>query len=182
MVLTHIDISVYSSYICDGALRSFSTNPLGESLRPSFELFHSQSFQEETLICRLVSRYKRRRRRRRKKGSWVAERGEVMLGSHQSLPPTNLVRVDEGMTSPENVDHFFEGIESNLIFYQIPTNLACAYLKGHLTGRAKDWYEVLGYALVQGEKTDFDQLKQALNDERLEKMVGGGENDWRDNN
>ncbi|GFX02398.1 uncharacterized protein TNCV_2285651 [Trichonephila clavipes] len=35
-------------------------------------------------------------------------------------------------------------------------------MKGHLTGRAKDWYEVIGYALVQGDETDIDQLKQAL--------------------
>ncbi|GFW91430.1 uncharacterized protein TNCV_3375961 [Trichonephila clavipes] len=62
----------------------------------------------------------------------------------------------------ENVDKFLDGIESNLIFYQIPANLTYAYLKGRLAGRARDWYEVLGYALVQSEKTDFDELKQAL--------------------
>ncbi|GFT22804.1 transposable element Tcb1 transposase [Trichonephila clavipes] len=49
----------------------------------------------------------------------------------------------------------------------IPTNIACAYLKGHLTVRARDWYEVLGYALVQGEETDYDQLKQALKESFL---------------
>ncbi|GFT25232.1 hypothetical protein TNCV_181051 [Trichonephila clavipes] len=55
----------------------------------------------------------------------------------------------------ENLDQFLEVIESNMILYQIPENLACAYLKGHLTGRARDWYEVLGYVLVQGDKTDL---------------------------
>ncbi|GFT56096.1 uncharacterized protein TNCV_811461 [Trichonephila clavipes] len=29
-------------------------------------------------------------------------------------------------------------------------------------GRANDWYEILGYALVQDEETNFDQLEQAL--------------------
>ncbi|GFW99621.1 hypothetical protein TNCV_3418541 [Trichonephila clavipes] len=38
----------------------------------------------------------------------------------------------------------------------------CAYLKVNLRERAKDWYEVLGYAHVQGEETDFEQLKHAL--------------------
>ncbi|GFU01929.1 hypothetical protein TNCV_1524191 [Trichonephila clavipes] len=46
----------------------------------------------------------------------------------------------------------------------IHKDLACAYLKGHLTGRAKEWYEVIGYALVQGDGNDFVQLKQALKD------------------
>ncbi|GFU55556.1 uncharacterized protein TNCV_4339511 [Trichonephila clavipes] len=48
------------------------------------------------------------------------------------------------------------------MFYEIPASLACAYLKGHLRGRTKFLYEVLGYALVQGEETDFEQLRQAL--------------------
>ncbi|GFT39770.1 uncharacterized protein TNCV_4869401 [Trichonephila clavipes] len=51
--------------------------------------------------------------------------------------------------------------------WEILTSLACAYLKGHLTRRAKDWYDVLGYALVQGEETDYDQLKQALKESFL---------------
>ncbi|GFV06845.1 hypothetical protein TNCV_2271851 [Trichonephila clavipes] len=35
----------------------------------------------------------------------------------------------------ENIDH-------NLAYYEIPAQLACAYLKGHLKGRALDWFEV----------------------------------------
>ncbi|GFT00961.1 uncharacterized protein NPIL_582301 [Nephila pilipes] len=38
----------------------------------------------------------------------------------------------------------------------------CAYLKGHLIGRAKDWFEVIGSSYVTGTATDFEQLKQAL--------------------
>ncbi|GFS99504.1 uncharacterized protein TNCV_4534701 [Trichonephila clavipes] len=57
---------------------------------------------------------------------------------------------------------FLDCIENNLMFYEIPTNLAFAYLKGHLRGRAKDRHGLLGYALVQGEETDFEPLKQAL--------------------
>ncbi|GFW97266.1 retrovirus-related Pol polyprotein from transposon 297 [Trichonephila clavipes] len=89
----------------------------------------------------------------------------VNLG-HPSLPSTDLGQLDEeeaitlASTRSENVDQFLDGIESNLIFYQIPANLACAYLKRHFTGHARDWYEVLGYALVQGWETDSDQLKQ----------------------
>ncbi|GFU58390.1 uncharacterized protein TNCV_58021 [Trichonephila clavipes] len=44
----------------------------------------------------------------------------------------------------ENVAEFLENIDNNLTYYEIPTQLACAYLKGHLTGRALDWFEVLG--------------------------------------
>ncbi|GFY27133.1 retrovirus-related Pol polyprotein from transposon 17.6 [Trichonephila clavipes] len=49
----------------------------------------------------------------------------------------------------ENADEFLDCIENNMMFYEISTSLACAYLKDHLRRRAKDWYKVLGYALVQ---------------------------------
>ncbi|GFU72230.1 uncharacterized protein TNCV_625801 [Trichonephila clavipes] len=39
---------------------------------------------------------------------------------------------------------------------------ACAYLKGHLMGRALDWYQIFGSTLVQNTTTDFAQLKAAL--------------------
>ncbi|GFY30383.1 uncharacterized protein TNCV_4066331 [Trichonephila clavipes] len=35
--------------------------------------------------------------------------------------------------------------------------LACAYLKGHLTGRALYWFEVLGYRVVEDKATDYFQ-------------------------
>ncbi|GFX28275.1 uncharacterized protein TNCV_1125291 [Trichonephila clavipes] len=41
-------------------------------------------------------------------------------------------------------------------------DLSCAYLKGHLLGRALDWYQIFGSTLVQITATDFTQLKAAL--------------------
>ncbi|GFT00849.1 hypothetical protein NPIL_259491 [Nephila pilipes] len=38
---------------------------------------------------------------------------------------------------------------------------ACAYLKGHLIGLAKDWFDVKRYPYVMGTATYFAQLKQA---------------------
>ncbi|GFW92174.1 uncharacterized protein TNCV_3540601 [Trichonephila clavipes] len=48
----------------------------------------------------------------------------------------------------ENIDH-------NLAYYEIPAQLACAYLKGHLKGRALDWFEVLGYRVIEDKTTDY---------------------------
>ncbi|GFT69123.1 uncharacterized protein NPIL_139621 [Nephila pilipes] len=62
----------------------------------------------------------------------------------------------------ENVSEFSDSIDTGVLFPQIPTNLACAYLKSHLIGRAKDWFEVIGSSYVTGTATDFAQLKQAL--------------------
>ncbi|GFV32438.1 RNA-directed DNA polymerase from mobile element jockey [Trichonephila clavipes] len=62
----------------------------------------------------------------------------------------------------ENVEEFLEGVENNVKFWEMPSNLACAYLKGHLLGRAKDWYEIFESKLVQDTVTDFAQLKKAL--------------------
>ncbi|GFT30285.1 uncharacterized protein TNCV_3467301 [Trichonephila clavipes] len=45
---------------------------------------------------------------------------------------------------------------------EIPSDLSCAYLKGHLLGRAQDWYQIFVSALVQNTVTDFTQLKAAL--------------------
>ncbi|GFY22504.1 uncharacterized protein TNCV_2177651 [Trichonephila clavipes] len=46
--------------------------------------------------------------------------------------------------------------------FRIPTQLACAYLKDHRTGRALDWFDVLGYKVVEEKATDYAQLKHAL--------------------
>ncbi|GFX03810.1 integrase catalytic domain-containing protein [Trichonephila clavipes] len=54
----------------------------------------------------------------------------------------------------ENVVKFLENMDNNLTYYEIPTQLACAYLKGHLTGRALDWFEVIGYRVVEDKATD----------------------------
>ncbi|GFW76410.1 uncharacterized protein TNCV_1581891 [Trichonephila clavipes] len=48
------------------------------------------------------------------------------------------------------------------VFYEIPSNLACAYLKGHLRDKTNDCYEIFGSNLVQETATDFLQLKEAL--------------------
>ncbi|GFW60241.1 uncharacterized protein TNCV_1843221 [Trichonephila clavipes] len=45
------------------------------------------------------------------------------------------------------------------------TQLACAYLKGHLKGRALDWFEVLGYRVIEDKTTDYAHLKQALSEQ-----------------
>ncbi|GFU79047.1 uncharacterized protein TNCV_2839781 [Trichonephila clavipes] len=47
----------------------------------------------------------------------------------------------------------------------IPAQLACAYLKGHLKGRALDWFEVLGYRAIEDKTTDYAHLKQALSEQ-----------------
>ncbi|GFT65145.1 retrovirus-related Pol polyprotein from transposon 297 [Trichonephila clavipes] len=60
----------------------------------------------------------------------------------------------------ENVAEFLENIDNNLTYFEIPTQLACAYLKGHLTGWALDWFEVLGYRVVEDKVTDCAKLKQ----------------------
>ncbi|GFU72411.1 uncharacterized protein TNCV_933621 [Trichonephila clavipes] len=47
----------------------------------------------------------------------------------------------------------------------IPAQLACAYLKGHLKGRALDWFKVLGYRVIEDKTTDYAHLKQALSEQ-----------------
>ncbi|GFS84298.1 uncharacterized protein TNCV_4605241 [Trichonephila clavipes] len=49
--------------------------------------------------------------------------------------------------------------------FVIPTQLACEYLKGHLTGRSLDWFDVLGYKVLEEKATDYAQLKQALTEQ-----------------
>ncbi|GFW16019.1 uncharacterized protein TNCV_4432921 [Trichonephila clavipes] len=55
-----------------------------------------------------------------------------------------------------------EGIDNQIKLLGIPSDISCAYLKGHLLGRALDWYQIFGSALVQNTATDFAQLKAAL--------------------
>ncbi|GFS78265.1 uncharacterized protein TNCV_3172201 [Trichonephila clavipes] len=62
----------------------------------------------------------------------------------------------------ENVEDFLEGVDNNNKFFEIPRDLACAYLKGHLLGIARYWFDIFGSALVQNTATDFEQLKVAL--------------------
>ncbi|GFX82267.1 uncharacterized protein TNCV_972791 [Trichonephila clavipes] len=60
------------------------------------------------------------------------------------------------------VTEFLEGIDNRIKLFEIPSDLSCAYLKGHLLGRAPDWYQIFGSELVQNTATDFAQLKAAL--------------------
>ncbi|GFS97224.1 uncharacterized protein TNCV_715741 [Trichonephila clavipes] len=60
---------------------------------------------------------------------------------------------------------FLENIDHYLAYYEIPAQLACAYLKGHLKGRALDWFEVLGYRVIEDKTTDYAHLKQALSEQ-----------------
>ncbi|GFY33420.1 uncharacterized protein TNCV_2226901 [Trichonephila clavipes] len=62
----------------------------------------------------------------------------------------------------ENVTEFLEGIDNQIKLLEIPSDLSCAYLKGHLMGRALDWYQIFGSTLVQNTATDFAQLNAEL--------------------
>ncbi|GFT58347.1 uncharacterized protein TNCV_2118561 [Trichonephila clavipes] len=61
-----------------------------------------------------------------------------------------------------NVHEFIEDIDNHIKWLEILSDLVCVYLKGHLLGRAREWYEIFGSALVQNTATDFVQLKAAL--------------------
>ncbi|GFS81517.1 uncharacterized protein NPIL_668171, partial [Nephila pilipes] len=73
-----------------------------------------------------------------------------------------LMTLKLGVVWNEIVSEFLGSIDNGVLFHEIPTNLACAYLKGHLIASAKDWFEVIGSSYVTGTATDFAQLKQAL--------------------
>ncbi|GFV90421.1 uncharacterized protein TNCV_49961 [Trichonephila clavipes] len=47
-----------------------------------------------------------------------------------------------------NVTELLEGIDYQIKLLDISSDLSCAYLKGHLLGRALDWYQIFGSALV----------------------------------
>ncbi|GFY22472.1 uncharacterized protein TNCV_2177331 [Trichonephila clavipes] len=49
----------------------------------------------------------------------------------RNLPEVNI-------SLSENVDEFIEDIDNHIKWLDIPSDLACAYLKGHLLGRARD--------------------------------------------
>ncbi|GFX73639.1 uncharacterized protein TNCV_1264081 [Trichonephila clavipes] len=84
---------------------------------------------------------------------------EFRVGSNFRIFP------EQYFSGMENVAEFLENIDNNLTYYEILTQLACAYLKGHLNGRALDWFEVLGYRVVEDKATDYAHLKQALTEQ-----------------
>ncbi|GFT36900.1 uncharacterized protein TNCV_174791 [Trichonephila clavipes] len=98
---------------------------------------------------------------------------EFRFGSHFRII------LEQYFSGVEHVLEFLENMDNNLKYYEIPTQLACAYLKGHLTGRALYWFEVLGYRVVEDKATDYAHLKQALSEqfprERSEFRVGNPE-------
>ncbi|GFU63480.1 uncharacterized protein TNCV_5047191 [Trichonephila clavipes] len=57
----------------------------------------------------------------------------------------------------ENVTEFLDGIDNQIKLLEIPSDLWCAYFKGHLLRRALDWYQIFGSSLVQNSATDFTQ-------------------------
>ncbi|GFW40523.1 uncharacterized protein TNCV_2834311 [Trichonephila clavipes] len=85
---------------------------------------------------------------------------EFRVGSNFRIIP------EQYFSRVENVVAFLGNIDNNLTYYEIPTQqLACACLKGHLTGRLLDWFEVLGYGVVEDKATDYAHLKQALSEQ-----------------
>ncbi|GFW35631.1 uncharacterized protein TNCV_4434821 [Trichonephila clavipes] len=102
----------------------------------------------------------------------LSVQGETLWGSHSGAQRTSnpefrvgsnfRVILEQYFSGVENVSEFLENIDNNLTYYEIPTQLACAYLKDHLTGRALDLFDVLGYRVVEDKATDYAHLKQAL--------------------
>ncbi|GFV29318.1 uncharacterized protein TNCV_1548721 [Trichonephila clavipes] len=84
---------------------------------------------------------------------------EFRVGSNFRIIP------EQYFSGVENVQEFLENTDNNLTYYEIPTQLVCAYLKGYLTGRALDWFEVLGYRVVEDKVTDYAHLKQTLSEQ-----------------
>ncbi|GFX44779.1 uncharacterized protein TNCV_1826411 [Trichonephila clavipes] len=84
---------------------------------------------------------------------------KVSVGSNFRVIP------EQYFSGVENVTDFLDNIDNNLTYYEIPTQLTCAYLKGHLTGRALDWFDVLGYRVVEDKATHYAHLKQALTEQ-----------------
>ncbi|GFX64137.1 uncharacterized protein TNCV_2090351 [Trichonephila clavipes] len=91
--------------------------------------------------------------------------GEAQRGSHSgaqrnSNPELRVgssfrVIPEQFFSRVENVSDFLENIDNSLTYYEIPTQLTCAYLKGHLMGWALDWFDVLGYKVVEEKATDM---------------------------
>ncbi|GFX51077.1 uncharacterized protein TNCV_2734281 [Trichonephila clavipes] len=94
--------------------------------------------------------------------------GESHSGAQRNINPELRVGssfriiTQQNFSAVENVTEFLENIDNNLTYYEIPPQLACAYLKGHLTGWALDWFDILGYKVVEEKATDYAQLKYAL--------------------
>ncbi|GFT43961.1 uncharacterized protein TNCV_1822111 [Trichonephila clavipes] len=102
----------------------------------------------------------------------VKSKGRDLHIGAQRINPENRVgssfRIipEQYFSGVENIDDFLENIDHNLAYHEILlAQLACAYLKGHLKGRALDWLEVLGYRVIEDKTTDYAHLKQALSEQ-----------------
>ncbi|GFW48713.1 uncharacterized protein TNCV_4242941 [Trichonephila clavipes] len=93
----------------------------------------------------------------------------------------------------ENVAEFLENIDNNLTYYEIPTQLACAYLKGHLTGRALDWNRQENWRETRGNnrysdnsrpRREFNRFegKDVANNRRFDDRRRGGQSNHRFHN
>ncbi|GFW10351.1 uncharacterized protein TNCV_5097021 [Trichonephila clavipes] len=100
--------------------------------------------------------------------------GETQRGHHSGAQRVNIeFRVgsnfriirEQYFSVVKNVVEFLGNIDKNLSYYEIPTQLVCAYLKGHLTERALNWFEVLGYRVVEDKAMDYAYLKQAFSEQ-----------------
>ncbi|GFU47161.1 histone-lysine N-methyltransferase SETMAR [Trichonephila clavipes] len=96
---------------------------------------------------------------------WLSNQiqGDLHNGAQRINPE---IRVGSGFRIiPEQYFSGVENINNNLAYYEIPAQLACAYLKGQLKGRALDWFEVLGYRVIEDKATDYAHLKKALSEQ-----------------
>ncbi|GFY07586.1 uncharacterized protein TNCV_3650931 [Trichonephila clavipes] len=93
--------------------------------------------------------------------------GEVVPAQVFSLEDDFAVITSSASLSDDSSNSISEGKFRNTsrASGMIPAQLACAYLKGHLKGRALDWFEVLGYRVIEDKTTDYAHLKQALSEQ-----------------
>ncbi|GFS67897.1 uncharacterized protein TNCV_2295411 [Trichonephila clavipes] len=76
----------------------------------------------------------------------------------------------------ENVTDFLEGIDNQIRLLEIPSDLSCAYLKGHLLGRAQDWYQIFGS--TRGSRNGDNVERRGWNVRRMSNADDSQRN-WR---
>ncbi|GFT29338.1 hypothetical protein NPIL_289111 [Nephila pilipes] len=87
----------------------------------------------------------------------------------------------------ENMSDIVDSIHYGVMFHKIPANLACVYLKGHLIGKARDWFDVIDQVRIypRRERAEGVVETDGLNDERaraeqveIEGSKGQGREKW----
>ncbi|GFW83835.1 uncharacterized protein TNCV_1491761 [Trichonephila clavipes] len=106
---------------------------------------------------------------------------EFKVGSNFRIIP------EQYFSGSENVTEFLENIDNNLTYYEIPTQLACAYLKSHLTGRALDCRlepQILDYVEVRHPQTTSNllQIIDKYEQRFLNRRIRGSSWELRDTN